>query len=876
MVDPVHKGNFLWEVLERHGDAPAVIEGARSVGFTELALMADTAAQDLRALLPEKVARPLVLIEATPTLKFLAAYLGCLRAGWPVILTAAGQGRAGSALVEEFTPNVVCLADAPAEAVNTRNVPMHPELAVLLSTSGTTGATKLVRLSRTNLQANAEAIAEYLGLSARDATITTLPLHYSYGMSVLHTHLLVGGRIALTEEGLVDPGFWQTARAVGANSLALVPTQFELLEKVGFSEEMLPDLRYMTQAGGRIDPLLARRFAQRAKNGGWLLFIMYGQTEAGPRMSYLPPEDALEHAETIGRPIRGGEFRIVGPNGEDITEAGVPGELVYTGPNVMLGYARTARELADPAGPDSLPTGDIAQREASGYYRIVGRASRFVKLFGLRVGLDEIEASLRKAGHRAYVAGTDTGVVVFVTEETGDTDALRLEVADRYGLPSRLFRVTTLYEVPTLSSGKVDYRTLGQLAEIKLAGMPTVPETAGGGDLYEFLKTTLRRREINPDKSFRELGADSLAYLETELYLSGVMGSVPADWDQMPLSHVDEQIRGQSGTAVPARWVPVQSDLLLRITAILAVLTLHGTDLSVRGGSFLLLILAGFSLARFQRTALFEGRIGSVLESMLLPVLVAYYALVLLLSLKFGPLAWPWFTLTVNLFEPLQPRFMMPYWYVSTYAQIIVLASLPFLFTPVRRAVARAPFGTSVAVLLALAVALVLTGVVDIRYSLRHHHPAAALVLLVWGWVLACADTPLRKALASLAVLAVFVLCWSDVDRSVAVFLLGGSVALLWLSSIPMPRPIQRGALLVGTLTLYIYLLHIPVLYVARPYFDAQAATLAVTFFGSLAAAYVAKRLYDGFRSVLGRYRHQLSEGAAPPGTRSSSKPDRW
>src|SRR5690606_13557461 len=246
-----------------------------------------------RAQLPEAVRRPLVLIEAKNELGSIVAYLACLRAGWPVILVAEGQGSEESSIASTYQPNVIVRAEgARARLAWTEPAAMRPELAVLLSTSGTTGAAKLVRLSRENLQANAASITAYLRLASSDRAITALPYHYSYGLSVLHTHLAVHAAAILTSASLVDDGFWALARQHGATSLALVPTQFELLEKIGFTRAHLPTLRYVTQAGGKLDARLALDVARRARSEGWEFFIMYGQTEAGPRMSYVPPEDA--------------------------------------------------------------------------------------------------------------------------------------------------------------------------------------------------------------------------------------------------------------------------------------------------------------------------------------------------------------------------------------------------------------------------------------------------------------------------------------------------------------------------------------------------------------------------------------------------------
>ena len=199
-----------------------------------------------------------------------------------------------------------------------------------------------MRLSHGNLEANAAAIASYLALDADDRAAMTLPLHYCYGLSVLHSHLSCGAGVALTDRSVVDPCFWDLFRSQRCTSFAGVPHTFELLDRIGFDRLALPTLRYVTQAGGRLDPDTVRRYAGLGARDGWDLVVMYGQTEATARMAYLPPHLAATRPEAIGVPIPGGSFEI------DPSDAGDPdeGELVYRGPNVMLGYASSRRDLA--------------------------------------------------------------------------------------------------------------------------------------------------------------------------------------------------------------------------------------------------------------------------------------------------------------------------------------------------------------------------------------------------------------------------------------------------------------------------------------------------------------------------------------------------
>jgi acyl-CoA synthetase (AMP-forming)/AMP-acid ligase II len=800
--------HFFWEALEAGGDRPALIAEREALTYAALVERVARFTRDLRLRLPEGVRRPLVLLEATNELDSIVAYLSCLRAGWPVILVAEGQGSAGSRIASTYQPNLLIRREGAewAAALGAPDpVPMHPELAVLLSTSGTTGASKLVRLSGNNLQANAASIVAYLKLTPDDRAITALPYHYSYGLSVLHTHLLAHAALILTGASLVDDEFWALARRHGATSLALVPTQFELLEKIQFSEQHLPTLRYVTQAGGKLDARLATEFARQAAARGWQFFIMYGQTEAGPRMSYVPPEDVERWYHSIGRPVDGGRFHLIDAAGEEITGSCQPGELVYEGPNVMLGYALERSDLDKPAGPPRLQTGDIAERLENGYFRITGRTSRFIKLFGLRISLDEVEGRLRAQGHRAIVSGSDEKLVVFLSDAT-DVAALRARIARDYQWPERVVQVVRLESVPLLSSGKVDYAELRRRAATVAMEPGDAPSS-----LAHLLQSALREPAPDADKSFVELGGDSLAYLEVQLFLSRRLGTVPEGWERLPLRQL--YALEEAAHPSPTGWQRVPADLIGRVVAILAVIALHSTAWGTGGGSVLLIVLVGYSLARFQSGVLFRGQVAKTLRAMLVPIVAVYYVMLAVASLRFSPIDFGWLFLVENFSSDVSPPVLLPYWFVSTYAQIVALASLPFTVPRVRDAVKRAPFEAGVAALVVIGLIVQLTAINDIFYNVRHRNPIIALELLLTGWCMFFATTRRKRALATLAIVLVWLQNYGLIEANIAVLLLGGSLCTLWGLHVSMPRPAARALLFFGSLSMFVYVAHVPTLY---------------------------------------------------------------
>ena len=339
---------------------------------------------------------------------------------------------------------------------------LHDDLALLLTTSGSTGSPKLVRQSYKNIIANIKSIVEYLALDSTERPITTLPMNYTYGLSILNSHLYIGASIILTNKTLMQKEFWQQFRDNEATSFGGVPYTYEMLEKLKFFRMDTPSLRTMTQAGGKLSPELHKKFAEYAEQNGKRFFVMYGQTEATARMSYLPYKKALEKYGSMGIAIPGGEFFLLDVNGNIINETDAVGELLYKGDNVTLGYAECGEDLkkGDENG-GMLLTGDMAKRDVDGYYYIVGRKKRFLKIFGNRVNLDEIEGMIKTAFPEIDCAcgGSDDKMIIFITEDTKKNDILAF-LSEKTGLNKAAFRVSFIFKIPRNDSGKILYSNL--------------------------------------------------------------------------------------------------------------------------------------------------------------------------------------------------------------------------------------------------------------------------------------------------------------------------------------------------------------------------------------------------------------------------------
>jgi len=563
---------FFWERLAEFAAAPALVEADGGVvSYADLGRAAEAFAETLG---PQ---RRLVFLEMPNRKEALAAYLGCLLKGHAVHPYSDADREKLRKLIDIYRPNVI--VDFSNGGIqqhwqHREAVELHSDLRLLLSTSGSTGSAKLVKLSGVNLQSNADAIARYLELDPSERAITLLKPHYSYGLSVINSHLSCGASLLLTDRSVTEAPFWEAFRT-GATSFAGVPYTFETLARMNFRFKDFPSFRYATQAGGRLAPELVRDFARQARACGGRFYVMYGQTEASPRMAYLPPDKAEEHPECIGVAIPGGTLTLVDEAGATIEEFDRSGQIAYRGPNVMMGYAQTAADLASDATPGFLLTGDIACRSRDGLFYIVGRAARFVKLFGNRINLDDIEADLREKRLEAVCAGNDTGIVI---AHRGPIAANVVEpLAVKYGLPAFAIETVACDEIPVLSNGKPDYQKIlsFQAARRQSISAPrasfdpaqffaivlsrrylravfteaaTILGLGGRGwsSVEEIYACILGRSRIAAQDSFTSLGGDSLNYVQVSLALEEYLGRLPAGWEHAAVIDLEESALRES------------------------------------------------------------------------------------------------------------------------------------------------------------------------------------------------------------------------------------------------------------------------------------------------------------------------------------------
>lgn len=409
----------------------------------------------------EHAQKSMVLILCENNQLTLQTYISAMNSGHALMLLAADiNDELLASIIDQYKPYwIVGLNSYGGYEVgehylvrqSLEQVDIHEDLALLLSTSGTTGSQKFVRLSYESLRSNAESIIEYLEIDEHERAVMNLPLSYSYGMSIVNSHLLAGATVLLTEDSVMEKSFWTFVQEQKATSIAGVPFTYQMLQRIGLTKMDLPHLKTLTQAGGRLNEKLVRHFGEWALANDKRFYVMYGQTEASPRMSYIPYDKVLEKAGTIGIAVPGGELSIV----ED--------ELVYKGPNVMMGYAECLADLAkgDEMG-GVLHTGDTATIDEDGYFTITGRMKRFIKLFGLRINLDDVEKKLESKFHISLACtGSDDKLIVAIEQEEY-VDAVKAEIETLYHLHKTAYKLKVL-PIPHLANGKTDYMKLKEL-----------------------------------------------------------------------------------------------------------------------------------------------------------------------------------------------------------------------------------------------------------------------------------------------------------------------------------------------------------------------------------------------------------------------------
>ena len=336
-------------------------------------------------------------------------------------------------------------------------IKISKNLKILISTSGTTGNPKYVKLTKQNIDFNTSSILKYLKINKKDITITTLPMNYVYGLSIINTHIFAGARIVLNEYSVLDNRFWSSFTDNKITNINGVPYLYEILDKVKFLEKDLSSIKFFTQAGGKIEKTIQKKLINFCLKNKKKIFFMYGAAEATARMSYLPWMYAKEKIGSIGKVIYGGKFWLEDKKGKKIKQSNKVGELVYSGKNVSPGYAKSYHDLTKNNDCDILRTGDFAKRDEDGFYYLFGRSDRFIKIQGNRLNLDDIEVYISSFGIKSVCKLNKKNKITIFIEKNIDEKMLLKKIKDKISIHPSNFSIKKINKFPINKNLKVSY-----------------------------------------------------------------------------------------------------------------------------------------------------------------------------------------------------------------------------------------------------------------------------------------------------------------------------------------------------------------------------------------------------------------------------------
>ncbi len=783
----------------RWEDRPALLLGQQTVTYGQLWRRVEDARSHIDLGAPRLIHVPMPSDQES-----IVAYLATLASKSVALITSADDAH-NSGILDHYQPNAAWRQGELIEHDSPDHM-LHPDLAALLSTSGSTGSAKLVRLSQQNLVSNADAIAEALGLTDEDRGITSLPLHYSYGLSVLNSHLRAGASLVVGGNSVTDEAFWNDMRDHRVSNLALVPLMAQLITSGGGVPNDLPDLRLITQAGGKLEPHEVAQWERDCRRAGRKFCVMYGQTEATARMTIMPPGQLRNNVDAVGMPIAHSHVRLEPvEDATDIPESA--GELVFSGPGVMLGYAEHPDDLALGRMVEELHTGDLATIDVSGMVRIVGRRSEFCKIAGLRIDIPRVQTALTKLRIPASVGGDDTSLTVAVdasrsTDEVVDLAEVRSLAARIAGLDVSLVEAALLDELPTLSSGKVDRHECMRL--VRESAIPAEGKRRWWRrrrDPGSALAKILGKDSIDASVSFVANGGNSLSHSAAAVVLARHYGTLPRDWHHRPLQEFLSSDKKRS-------WgIDLETSVVLRAVAVLTIASNHTAAATLVGGAHALLAIAGYNFARFtlaknSATARWQSAARTMAWVAIPTSLVALFGV-----LVTGEYKWSNVVLMQWILGPHVDGRWRQLWFIETYLVSVGFTAMVFLIPLAMRWYRAKPWATPIAITL-LAIApktyAILAGVPRVEYL-----PWTSVWLFTLGIAIANAHALWQK-LASFAVLAIGIYQFFETDYHRPeryVYVVAAIVLFTLVANVRIPRILAAPTQLLASASLFIYIL---------------------------------------------------------------------
>lgn len=339
--------------------------------------------------------------------------------------------------------------------------PVNKKLELLMTTSGSTGSPKLVRYKKGNLEANARNVAKAFGWTNEERPLCDLAMNYTMGLNVINTHIYAGATIYITNNNIMSSEYWEFLKENKLTNITGVPFSYELMLKLRFTRMELPYLTTLAEGGGKLKNSTFKTLAEYAKENNKRFIATFGTTETSARMSMLDSDLALEKVGSIGKAIPEGRLFLVDEEGNEIVKANMEGELAYSGPNVTMGYAIKKDDLLkDDEFCGTYYTGDIAIKDEEGFFYIVGRKSRFIKLLGYRVSLDQCERFVKDEFNiECACVGNDDHMKIYIVDES-KKDLIIPYMSEKTGFFKSMFEVIIISKLPQNETGKIMYKDL--------------------------------------------------------------------------------------------------------------------------------------------------------------------------------------------------------------------------------------------------------------------------------------------------------------------------------------------------------------------------------------------------------------------------------
>lgn len=686
-----------------------------------------------------------------------------------------------------------------------------PGPAQISFTSGTTGRPKPILLSRRALSDVTERLVEVSGLDASAREYLGIPVTFSFGLGRARAVASVGGRSFLPVRGF-QPNELAGMLANGdVNALSAVPTMLRLLlaqpQLFAACGHRLRWLEIGSQPMSAEEKEAIRRLFPEAR-----IVQHYGLTEAS-RSTFLDARSASSAMlGSVGR-----------PNGQVEVRCDETGRILIRGPHLADGIltAEGLQPLTDSEG--WLRTSDLGKIDDLGFLHFHGRSDNLLNIGGIKVPLEIFEQRLHEqlpeqAGIAVAARPDDLrGEALLVACEPGcDLKVVRgraAEVAGSFGLSSADLTVVSVQAIPRTETGKI---RRSELSETCRSQLPVTPvRSVCQGSISEKLSSILNR-EIDPTKSYAELGGDSLSFVQVSFVLEDVLGELPTDWETLPIAELDQQARERN--IPPSRAGSLDSQVTLRAVAITGVVLNHATTPLLGGGAYLLLALSGALFARFQHSGLSSGRtvVGAI--PLLIRIIVVYYLLLITYQLTRGDVDAQYWLLISNFFPTSESKGLAYFWFIAAFVQIVLLYSVLFVIPRYRNWSRRDPWQCGLITMvgcfgLAIFTRSLIEQTVGEHWLAEGHFatrtPMFLLYIFAFGWCLQFTRTKQQRLWMSLA--AVFTFPFIGVLQY-AIWLIVGSLVALWVPRIPAPGGLRQVLGSVASASFYIFIVHmIPV-----------------------------------------------------------------